>query len=61
MALSRKHYNEIAQIIKLERNKTEVDSEQFNSLVNELSDFFQRDNANFNPERFIQATYDRSK
>jgi len=49
--LSRKYYKEIALIIKKVKATEEVKTE----LINLFSDYFIRDNPNFDEEKFIKA------
>ena len=49
--ITKKHYIEIADILK----NTEMPSDTLKTLVMDFSDFFERDNPNFNSELFEKA------
>lgn len=61
MALTKKHYKEIAQIINDEfgpHYKMHPDLVQVKAhLCSKLADYFEADNPNFNRERFMDACY----
>lgn len=51
--MSRKHYKEVADILK----NTDMPLEVQNNLIMDFSDFFERDNPNFNSELFEKAVW----
>lgn len=64
MAMSRKHYTEVAKIIKTERELAETFSDlsakiavkhSTNAIAEDLANFFKRDNAAFDRARFLDA------
>lgn len=63
MALSRKHYREIADILRdLPKIAPEVEPSTLETLQRELAremaDYFKRDNSNFKRDRFYDAVGD---
>jgi hypothetical protein len=58
MSLTKKHYKEIVKILR-EASLNGFDQEQSyrtaKEIVENLSDFFIRDNPNFNREKFLEA------
>lgn len=57
--LTRKDYNETAQILNKFLDK--IDSEDFNDLVFEFSEWFAEDNPNFSEEIFLDKIYGKVK
>lgn len=56
MSLSTKHYNSIAAILFIAREKAGTNCEfAINEVIEELSKYFQIDNPKFTPERFKTA------
>ena len=53
MSMSKKHFEEIASIIK--KNNYDQETLALDDVVIDLCNFFLKDNPNFNPNRFIVA------
>jgi hypothetical protein len=49
--MTRKHYQEVADILK----NTDMPAGVLETLIMDFSDFFERDNSNFNSELFEKA------
>jgi hypothetical protein len=51
--MTRKHYQEVADILK----NTDMPAGVLETLIMDFSDFFERDNPNFNPTLFEKAVF----
>ena len=54
MALTRKHFEAVARILK--DNRGPYKQGVINTMSEDFADYFKRENRNFDRERFIQAT-----
>ena len=54
--MTRKHYNQVANIIEKNLGDLEIGAAK-GLLISNLADFFQQDNPNFNRNKFVHACY----
>ena len=55
--ITKKHYIKIAEIL----NRNRIKIYQFCYIVDDLADYFESDNPNFDRDRFIEAVYEESE
>jgi hypothetical protein len=62
MAMSRKHYQEAAEIIKAEMGRTETEREKLmlREIAHDFASMFACDNGRFDRDRFLRAAGVRS-